>query len=163
MDQELKDLMKLSDETGIEGAERLAALYKRRSGSAIPLPELTRHARDLLKTKASKQLLPYPHAPRSGGAIAAHAENHTWQIDTAVMTSFRNMPGDPVFKGKVDFFMIAVDVFTRFTRVFPVATVTAGRSASSSARTRATSPSTITTYPKYNPDRIDPTVLVPMT
>ena len=57
---------------------------------------------------------------------AIHAgATRVWQVDTAYMTQFQGTHELVKFRGSKDYFMIAVDVFTRFTRVHPCRTVTA--------------------------------------
>ena len=144
---DIASLRLLSEETGIEGAERLAALWikknpgrfkraeddaalgdRRGEGKANPEQHaraaLRRQAQEALAPKASKQMLRFPKEPQSGGAIHAGAANEVWQVDTAYMTQFQGTHELVKFRGSKDYFMIAVDVFTRFTRVSPVSTVT---------------------------------------
>ena len=122
----LKEALRLlSEDTGIEGVERLAALYAKKHPGPHTRAELRAAAKEALAPKASKQMLRFPKEPQSGGAIHASRENEVWQIDTAYMTQFQGTHHTVKFRGSKDYFMIAVDVFTRFTRVFPVATVTA--------------------------------------
>ena len=110
----------LATKTGVDGVPRLVALFSKRNGDVgLSQATLTNLAREALQTKASKQILQFPQESTSGGAVHATHKNHVWQADTASMFTFGG-----------GYFIIAVDVFTRFTRAVP----TSGTSAAEARR-----------------------------
>ena len=103
----------LSTETGVDGVPRLVALFAKRNGDVgLSSAQLTDIAREALGTKAEKQVLTFPQG-HSGGAVHASAKDQVWQADTASMYTFGDSPDT---RG---YFMIAVDVFTRFVYAEP--------------------------------------------
>ena len=103
----------LPTETGVDGVPRLVALFAKRNGDVgLSSAQLTGIAREALGTKAEKQVLTFPQG-HSGGAVHASAKDQVWQADTASMYTFGDSPDT---RG---YFMIAVDVFTRFVHAAP--------------------------------------------
>ena len=114
--QEFVDIFReLATETGVDGVPRLVSLFLKREGD-VPLSKgtLISIAQEALATKASKQILQFPRESTSGGAVHATHKDHVWQADTASMFTFGG-----------GWFLIAVDVFTRFTRAVPTTGTTA--------------------------------------
>jgi len=105
----------LATETGVDGVPRLVALFSKRNGDVgLSQSTLTSIAQEALATKASKQILQFPRESTSGGAVHATHKDHVWQADSASMFTFGG-----------GWFLIAVDVFTRFTRAVPTTGTTA--------------------------------------
>ena len=98
----------LSTETGVDGVPRLVALFSKRNGDVgLSSAQLTGIAQEALASKAEKQVLTFPQG-HSGGAVHASSKDQVWQADTASMFTFGG-----------GYFMIAVDVFSRFVRAEP--------------------------------------------
>ena len=80
----------LSKESGIEGMERLAALFVKKHGDlarTMSMGKVKKLANDSLKLAPGKQILQYP-TNVSGGRIHASHPNAVWQGDTASMFTF---------------------------------------------------------------------------
>ena len=80
----------LSKESGIEGMERLAALFVKKHGelaSRMSMGKVKKLANDSLKLAPGKQILQFP-TNVSGGRIHASHPNEVWQGDTASMFTF---------------------------------------------------------------------------
>ena len=107
--QKLTDLTK---ESGVEGADRLAALFVKRHGPearTMSLAKLKSLSNAVLKLGLGKQILAFPQN-LSGGRIHASSPNEVWQADTASMFTFGG-----------GYFLCVVDVFTRRTWAEPMA------------------------------------------
>ena len=102
-EEEVKQkLTALTKESGVEGADRLAALFLKRHGPearTMSMAKLKGLSNAVLKLGPGKQILKFPQN-LSGGRIHASSPNQVWQADTASMLTFGG--GN---------FMIAVDVF----------------------------------------------------
>ena len=99
----------LATKTGVDGVPRLVALFSKRNGDVGLSPAtLTNLAREALQTKASKQILQFPHESTSGGAVHATHKNHVWQADTASMFTFGG-----------GYFIIAVDFLPGLPELCP--------------------------------------------
>ncbi len=83
----MTDLAKTS---GIEGAERLAALFLKKHGDlarTMSMSKIKSLSNEVLKKGPGKQILQYP-ANLSGGRIHASSPDEVWQGDTASMFTF---------------------------------------------------------------------------
>ena len=110
-------LTELTKASGVEGAERLAALFLRKHGDLARTMSMTKIkglSNEVLKKGPGKQILQYP-ANLSGGRIHASSPNEVWQADTASMFTFGG-----------GYFLCVVDVFTRRTWAEPMASATPG-------------------------------------
>ena len=108
-EEEVKQkLTALTKDTGVEGADRLAALFVKKHGRpearTMSLAKLKSLSNAVLKLGPGKQILAFPQN-LSGGRIHASSPNEVWQADTASMFAFAG-------KG---YFLCIVDVFTRRT------------------------------------------------
>ena len=83
-------LTDLTKGSGIEGTERLAALFLKKHGDLARTMSMTKikgFANEVLKKGPGKQILKYPQN-LSGGRIHASSPNEVWQGDTASMFTF---------------------------------------------------------------------------
>ena len=91
MEEEVKSkLTELTKSSGVEGMERLAALFLRKHGDlarTMSMSKLKGLANEVLKKGPGKQILAYPQN-LSGGRIHASSPNEVWQADTANMFPF---------------------------------------------------------------------------
>ena len=122
-EEEVKQkLTNLTKESGVEGADRLAALFLKRHGPearTMSMAKLKSLSNAVLKLGPGKQILAFPQN-LSGGRIHASSPNEVWQADTASMFTFGNSPET---RG---YFLCVVDVFTRRTWAEPMASATPG-------------------------------------
>ena len=90
-EEEVKNkLTDLTKSSGIEGAERLAALFIKKHGDlarTMSMRKIKGFANEVLKKGPGKQILAYPQN-LSGGRIHASSPNEVWQADTASMFTF---------------------------------------------------------------------------
>ena len=90
-EEEVKQkLTALTKDTGIEGADRLAALFVKKHGPearTMSLAKLKSLSNAVLKLGPGKQILKFPQN-LSGGRIHASSPNEVWQADTASMFRF---------------------------------------------------------------------------
>ena len=96
-------LTELTKSSGVEGAERLAALFLKKHGDLARTMSMTKIkglSNEVLKKGPGKQILQYPQN-LSGGRIHASSPNEVWQADTASMFTFGG-----------GYFLCVVDVFT---------------------------------------------------
>ena len=110
-------LTELTKTSGVEGAERLAALFLKKHGDLARTMSMTKIkglSNEVLKKGPGKQLLAYPQN-LSGGRIHASSPNEVWQADTASMFTFGG-----------GYFLCIVDVFTRRTWAEQMASATPG-------------------------------------
>ena len=80
-------LTELTKSSGVEGAERLAALFIKKHGDLARTMSMTKIkglSNEVLKKGPGKQILTYPQN-LSGGRIHASSPNEVWQADTASM------------------------------------------------------------------------------
>ena len=83
-------LTDLTEGSGIEGTERLAALFLKKHGDLARTMSMTKIkglSNEVLKKGPGKQTLRYPQN-LSGGRIHASSPNEVWQADTASMFTF---------------------------------------------------------------------------
>ena len=117
-EEEVKQkLTALTEESGVEGADRLAALFLKRHGPearTMSMAKLKSLSNAVLKLGPGKQILKFPQN-LSGGRIHASSPNEVWQADTASMFTFGG-----------GYFLCVVDVFTRRTWAEPMASATPG-------------------------------------
>ena len=76
-------LTALTKKSGIEGAERLAALYIKQhpeEARTMSMSKLKKLSNEILKLGPGKQILSYPQN-LSGGRIHASSPNDTWQVE----------------------------------------------------------------------------------
>ena len=77
-------LTELTKTSGVEGAERLAALFLKKHGDlarTVSMTKLKGLSNEVLKRGPGKQILAYPQN-LSGGRIHASSPNEVWQADT---------------------------------------------------------------------------------
>ena len=111
-------LTELTKSSGVEGMERLAALFLKKHGDlprTMSMANIKGLSNDVLKRGPGKQILTYPQN-LSGGRIHASSPNEVWQADTASMFTFGGW-----------YFLCIVDVFTRRTWAEPMVSATLAR------------------------------------
>ena len=117
-EEDIKEkLTELTKSSGVEGAERLAALFLKKHGDLARTMSMTKIkglSNEVLKRGPGKQILAYPQN-LSGGRIHASSPNEVWQADTASMFTFGG-----------GYFLCVVDVFTRRTWAEQMASATPG-------------------------------------
>ena len=90
-EEEVKQkLTALTKDTGVEGADRLAALFVKKHGDlarTMSMTKLKGLSNEVLKKGPGKQILQYPQN-LSGGRIHASSPNEVCQADTASMFTF---------------------------------------------------------------------------
>ena len=90
-EEDIKEkLTELTKASGVEGAERLAALFVKKHGDLARTMSMTKIkglSNEVLKKGPGKQILQYPQN-LSGGRIHALSPNEVWQADTASMFTF---------------------------------------------------------------------------
>ena len=108
---------RLTKSSGVEGIERLTALFLKKHGDlarTMSMAKLKGLSNEVLKQGPGKQILTFPQN-LSGGRIHASSPNEVWQADTASMFTFGG-----------GYFLCVVDVFTRRTWAEQMASATPG-------------------------------------